>query len=878
MLTQPKQTPSPTNRADEPRRGLTFRSFMVCIFALLLMGMWIEYQVCFMAGGPLAENSPPNGAISVLLIVVSISALLYAMRKKFGLVTAELVVIYTALLIAAPLMTQGLWHRIFGLIAALPHEADFKSYESLPKELWPHGDNLVINGQFKRKEEGFAVKGGALAWEPVTWKGQKYDAPVLDNGSKTDGRFALSFSIDRREGDKEILVPGESYLFSCLVNATDFQSTSYYYVTVRADDGRENRIIISSSATKPSLANPSGLTRIGQCPLIIPTELKDKLTITIGLNGPGKLMVEDVEFFNSEAIEGAYTGVNVISASKYKTLRDNERNFTIIKPDNMFSLAGLGYLLRGFIPLRQWVWPMFAWAALLSALFMGFLGFNVIMRKQWLEYERLTFPMNIFPRQFFGEASEDTGGILKSLFSNKIIWLGFAVCLPLVLLKGLHFYFPGIPTPGLDMMENPTTSLATYAANPQLKAYLTNFMVCLLFSLFSIALLMETDILFSIWVCFALFQFMNLFGSAFNWTRFQGYPYEYQQAVGAFIAFAVLALIAARRHLGNVFRHLVGRIKLDDSQEIVSYRTAFLMIIAAFLGLAIWGFYTKMGVLAALLFFGWILVVGLSASKLRAEAGMPWGYWSPYFGMFFISALGGFAIFKSSGVLVASIASGFMCVACFFFIAPAQVEMMELGRHFKIRPKDIGAGLWIGLLGGLLIGGFVLMCWKYGFGIDNLTYSWPYKQNWYFNTFRAQEAAVDQLVQNTAAGKPLAVIPANQPLNFIMNVDAKGVGIGFVVTFILAFLRNTFMWFPLHPLGYVVATSHFARMFWFTAFVAWLVRVVVQRIGGAHTIRRGLVPFAVGMFLACIVSIILFEALGFYLRSVGVTQIYCAWP
>jgi hypothetical protein len=86
------------------------------------------------------------------------------------------------------------------------------------------------------------------------------------------------------------------------------------------------------------------------------------------------------------------------------------------------------------------------------------------------------------------------------------------------------------------------------------------------------------------------------------------------------------------------------------------------------------------------------------------------------------------------------------------------------------------------------------------------------------------------------------------------------------------------MWFPLHPLGYVLATSHFARTFWFTAFVAWLIRVLVQRIGGAHTIRRGLIPFAVGMFLACMVSIIFFELLGFYLRSIGMTQIYCAWP
>ena len=34
--------------------------------------------------------------------------------------------------------------------------------------------------------------------------------------------------------------------------------------------------------------------------------------------------------------------------------------------------------------------------------------------------------------------------------------------------------------------------------------------------------------------------------------------------------------------------------------------------------------------------------------------------------------------------------------------------MMELGRFFKVRPRDIGYGLFLGLLGGLFIGVVVL--------------------------------------------------------------------------------------------------------------------------------------------------------------------------
>ncbi len=65
--------------------------------------------------------------------------------------TAELVVVYSALLVAAPLMTQGMWHRMFGLLAAFPHHQNFKAYQSLPTMLWPHGTNLIENPRFDNK-------------------------------------------------------------------------------------------------------------------------------------------------------------------------------------------------------------------------------------------------------------------------------------------------------------------------------------------------------------------------------------------------------------------------------------------------------------------------------------------------------------------------------------------------------------------------------------------------------------------------------------------------------------------------------------------------------------------------------------------------------
>jgi len=103
-------------------------------------------------------------------------------------------------------------------------------------------------------------------------------------------------------------------------------------------------------------------------------------------------------------------------------------------------------------------------------------------------------------------------------------------------------------------------------------------------------------------------------------------------------------------------------------------------------------------------------------------------------------------------------------------------------------------------------------------------------------------------------------------------------GIGAGITCVLTFLRAKLTWFPFHPIGYVLASSYFMRGVWFSLMLAWLVRLVVFRVGGAQAMRRGLVPFCVGMFMACIASIVIFDVVGFWLRAQGVAEVYSKMP
>ncbi len=867
---------------QKPKRGFTLRALVVSLTAMLLMGIWIEYVERYCRyGGPLGENVPPNAAVGVILVVMGVSTLLYFLRRSLRLAPAELLVIYAALILAAPMMTQGLWGRMFGLMAAIPKNQDFKSYESLPSMLWPHGPNLLANGRFTKELQGFDhVGGGVVAWTNIDRRAKGiWRSPLLHNAGETNGRVSLAYTFKRFDKDRQVLIPGERFLYSMLVKVDELQKNSFYFVEMQADTGAVQNILMSASVTKPTFANQGGFMRVGVSPITIPPDLQSNLTFRIGMEGEGALVLQDIQFFNVEAIEGLFSGRNLTTESDLAKLGPDERDFLVVKPDNMFSLRGLRFLVSGYIPLRQWLQPAAVWIVLFGGLFAGFLGLNILLRKQWAENERFAFPQVILPRNLFAETEDDQGGVCYALLRNRAMWLGLIITLPLVLLRGLHFYNPAIPAP-----MTPNIFFANYFINPLARAFFQDVAMDsgstgagFSFSLLAIALLIDTNILFSLWVSFFLFQLWNLFGKAFNWTRFPGYPWKHQQHMGSFIGYALLALFVARRHLAQVFRVIFSGgdpARMEQGGERGTYRVALTMVLFSLALVAGWGVLTGMGWAAGLLFFSYMLIVGFAASKIRAECGAPFSYMTPYYGMQFVAAVGGFAVFGSTGMLVATIASGFMTTASFLLMAPTQVEMIELGRQMNVRRQDVWAGLSLGLLGALLIGGFVLLCWAYGFGANRLETTWPYAQYGYFSSFQSGEAGADRAFENNT----LLTTPEMRPLDMLHNVDAKGLGIGVAVTWLFALLRSMFMWFPLHPIGYVLAPSYFMGGFWFCAFMAWLIRLLVLRVGGARSIREGLVPFCVGMFLACILSIFIFDLYGVYLRLHGITTIYSAMP
>jgi hypothetical protein len=65
-------------------------------------------------------------------------------------------------------------------------------------------------------------------------------------------------------------------------------------------------------------------------------------------------------------------------------------------------------------------------------------------------------------------------------------------------------------------------------------------------------------------------------------------------------------------------------------------------------------------------------------------------------------------------------------------------------------------------------------------------------------------------------------------------------------TAIVDFLHRTCAWWPLHPAGLAISQINTVVIDWFSIFLAWLIKVVILRYGGAKT-YRGSLPFFLGL-------------------------------
>ena len=406
------------------------------------------------------------------------------------------------------------------------------------------------------------------------------------------------------------------------------------------------------------------------------------------------------------------------------------------------------------------------------------------------------------------------------------MWIGFAVPAVWGTLHGLHNYFPA--TVPIATNVDPIHFILPIFDN------LSELQFKFRFNILGFFYFLKTEIAFSLW-------FFNLFANALR-TTFAvlgvtssemlggGHsiidPILVHQSMGGMLVLFLFGLFAARKHLRAVLRKaLWGDPKVDDSGEILSYRTAVLVLLGssavmvawlALAGLPIW-------VALAFLFTAFALFVGFT--RLIAEGGLSDGSVPVGPAAIVVSAVGSSAI-GVQGLVV--LATTYFWTTGRSFAMTSSANSLKLGEGFGGSKRPLFWTMLLAMAVGLVSSMWVVMELGYSYGALNLKI--PGGQHGFYDY---------------AAG--LIRTPSEPHLGGWINT---GIGAGVMLLLMLA--RWYYVWWPLHPLGYPIGPTGIMDHLWFDMFLAWLIKVSVLRYGGVALYRKTR-PFFMGMIAGHIV-------------------------
>lgn len=470
------------------------------------------------------------------------------------------------------------------------------------------------------------------------------------------------------------------------------------------------------------------------------------------------------------------------------------------------------------VPVRVWRGPVLVWSAFLFVVLLGTLALNSLMRKQWIENERLTFPTVVLPLAI----TEDR----PRLFHERALWWGVAVPLFIGCLNTAHENWPVVPRIYVRQ-----TNLAPYFTGRPWNA-MGYFPVSFYPFVIGIAYLLSREVVFSCWFFYLVCKFEQVVSSLLGLEGLPGSrplstpPYLDHQGAGAFLAVVALTLWFGRGHLRETWETLHHG-NDNASGEALPPRVAAVILLGCFA--VLYGFCRLAGMspFVPLVLLILVFVYMTAATRVRAEAGNAW--------LFGPRVDPNTLVVGTLGSRVLSLPDQtIMCYLRFLttydlrcLAMPHQLDGFKMAAQCGLRPRA--------LVGPILWATAVVL------GVS----FWSGLAIWY-----KLGALARADLWRTQMGKQPFVELANMLANPYAP-DGPGtvaVGMGFLVTVFLAAARAHFLWWPFHPVGYAVANTPTMQAVWMPFLLGWTAKSAILRYAG-NTVYRRCLPFFLGLIL-----------------------------
>ncbi len=482
-------------------------------------------------------------------------------------------------------------------------------------------------------------------------------------------------------------------------------------------------------------------------------------------------------------------------------------------------------------PLEAWVEPLFWWGIFAVALCTTLVCLTVIMRRQWMEHERLPYPVAQVPMALIG--GEQRERLLNDFFRSGTMWIGCAIPMALGSLQAMYWYDTSLP-------------LIRFAW--AFEVFGNKFLPCQLnFLLMGFSYFINSQIAASIWIFhifyrveslllpFAGFASIGAGGSGGTGSLVE------LQGGGAFLAMAVAGIWLGRQHL----REVVAEIWKNNTAgrgEILSFRVAFFGAVGGAVVMSGWLWFMGTPLLLATSFVvvGLLLLFGIA--RYVCETGLVLAR-APIHTPGVLLQCTGSSLLGPTGVLGIYLAN--ICWNTFLMTTCA-TGLKLVGEMSVTHRRQVARALLLALVVGLAVGVYIMIHTAYRYGGINL------HGNLFING--PKYLFGDVLLHAEPYGpNPLGI-------GFLVG------GAGAMLAMIWARLHIS--WWTLSPLGFPLSMTLGGA--WFSVFVAWLCKRLILRYGGATTYRR-MQPFFLGLIAGQCLCMVLWVAIGTFTGQTNVT-------
>lgn len=517
------------------------------------------------------------------------------------------------------------------------------------------------------------------------------------------------------------------------------------------------------------------------------------------------------------------------------------------------------------IPFVEWLPSILWWWMLLSLWALFMIGLATVLRRQWVDVEKVPFPQTLMANELVKMASKEEASSgfrnRKPLSFGILIGMAFGAILFMILT------FPWFPDV-FGWRTNTCGFGGTYVTAASPLASIMGFIMIEKNPLFVAALyLAPLVLLFNAWfwsiVVIVLIQIAyaigfytelpTLDGCGRAWCGAQslwyGQPFtllafgDIGLALGIFVSYFfinkgyIAGTVRAALRRGNTLE--------TEKGEAVSYRTTYVILLVSFLAIIISFMAASISLLPSLIIF---LVTVLYVGFMQGRFYGLYGYMVPG-GMFaspgFLKIVWPHA--PEPRTMEWTVAMGFVnqpaANAAYVgwghpFLALS--SSYTLAGYTGTNPRNVLKVTSIVAVLTPILALLTLLWASYAFGLNRMpgrSFAW---------------SIIDRYSPEQIEKMPARDIWWPQALA------------GFIIAFALNYLHARFIWFPLEPMGLLIAVDHWTILMalWQSALIAWVIKILTMRVGGSKIYEEMGKPLASGFIIGFAVTTIIGAAIG----------------